>query len=63
MTLLLSNDDKVYLNFDNGPDTLLKFRPKILAEMGKRYNIEFTPTEFREFREISYHQSEFLCRK
>ena len=49
MTLLLSKDDKVFLNFDNGPDTLLKFRPKILAEMGKRYNIEFTEPELREF--------------
>jgi biopolymer transport protein ExbD len=49
MTLLLSKDDKVFLNFDNGPDTLLKFRPKVLIEMGKRYNIEFTPEELKEF--------------
>jgi biopolymer transport protein ExbD len=49
MTLLLSTDDKVFLNLDNGSDTLYKFRPKVLAEMGKRYNIEFTETELREF--------------
>lgn len=49
MTLLLSTDDRVFLNLDNGPDTLLKFRPKVLAEMGKRYNIEFTEVELREF--------------
>jgi biopolymer transport protein ExbD len=49
MTLLLSNDDRVFLNFDNGPDTLLKFRPKVLTEMGKRYNIEFTEGEKRVF--------------
>ncbi len=49
MTFLLSTDDKIFLNMDNGPDTLLKFRPKILAEMGKRYNIEFTEKELREF--------------
>jgi biopolymer transport protein ExbD len=49
MTLLLSNDDRVFLNFDNGPDTLLKFRPKILALMGGRYSIEFTNVELREF--------------
>jgi biopolymer transport protein ExbD len=49
MILLLSKDDKVFLNFDNGPDTLLKYRPKILAEMGKRYNLEFTESELREF--------------
>ncbi len=49
MTFLISVDDKVFLNMDNGPDTLLKFRPKILAEMGKRYSIDFTPQELREF--------------
>ena len=49
MTLLLSTDDRVFLNLDNGPDTLLKFRPKVLAEMGKRYNIEFTEAELRQF--------------
>ena len=49
MTFLLSVDNKVFMNFDNGPDTLLKYRPKILAEMGKRYNIEFTEGELREF--------------
>jgi biopolymer transport protein ExbD len=52
MILLLSKDDKVYLNFDNGPDTLLKFRPKILEAMGKRYNIEFTAAELREFEKF-----------
>lgn len=49
MTLLLSNDDRVFLNFDNGPDTTFKFRPKILALMGGRYSIEFTNVELREF--------------
>jgi biopolymer transport protein ExbD len=50
MTFLLSVDDKIFLNFDNGPDTLLAFRPKVLQEMGKRYNIEFTDIELREFQ-------------
>jgi biopolymer transport protein ExbD len=49
MTLLLSKDDRVFINFDNGPDTLLKYRPKILSEMGKRYGIEFNESELREF--------------
>jgi len=48
-TLLLSKDGKVLLNMDNGPDTAYKFRPKILAEMGKRYNIEFNDFELRQF--------------
>ncbi|NSW95526.1 MAG: biopolymer transporter ExbD [Bacteroidales bacterium] len=49
MTFLISADDRVFINMDNGPDTAYKFRPKILAEMGKRYNIEFTESELREF--------------
>jgi biopolymer transport protein ExbD len=52
MTLLLSKDDRVFINFDNGEDTTLKFRPKILAEMGKRYNVEFTETELKEFEKF-----------
>jgi biopolymer transport protein ExbD len=49
MTILLSKDDRVFLNFDNGHDTLLKFRPKILAMMAGRYNIEFNASELRQF--------------
>jgi Biopolymer transport protein ExbD/TolR. len=49
MTFLISNDSKVFINFDNGPDTAYKFRPKILDEIGKRYSIEFTDKERREF--------------
>lgn len=49
MTFLLSTDGKVFMNFDNGPDTLFKFRPKILVEMGKHYGIEFTEAEKRNF--------------
>jgi len=49
MTFLLGTDGKVFMNFDNGPDTILKFRPKILTEMGNRYGIEFTEEELRTF--------------
>ena len=56
MTILLSKDDKVFLNFDNysvlGQDTAVAFRPKILAEMGKIYNIEFTEAEKAEFKKF-----------
>ncbi len=50
MTFLLSKEGKVFINFDNGQDTLLAYRPKILDEMGKRYSIEFTDKERREFQ-------------
>ena len=53
MTMVLSADNKVFFNIDNGPDTILHFRPKILQEMGKRYNIEFTSQELRKFEKYS----------
>ena len=53
MTVVLSPDKRVFFNVDNGPDTILHFRPKILAEMGKRYNIEFTPQELRKFEKYT----------
>jgi biopolymer transport protein ExbD len=49
MTFLLAPDGRVFMNIDNGPDTILKFRPKVLTEMGKRYGIEFSETELRNF--------------
>ena len=52
MTFLLSPEGKVFLNMDNGPDTILKLRRKLLEEMGKRYAIEFTEKEFREFEKF-----------
>ena len=52
MTFLLSNDGKVFMNFDNGGDTLSHFRQKVLAEMGKRYGVEFTEPELREFEKF-----------
>ena len=49
MVFLLAEDGKVFMNFDNGPDTILKFRPKTLVEMGSLYGIEFTEEQQREF--------------
>lgn len=49
MTITIAKDSRVFFNVDNGPDTILHFRPKILEEMGKRYNIVFTPQELRYF--------------
>ena len=49
MTFVLSADNRVFFNVDNGQDTILHYRPRILEEMGKRYNIVFTPQELRKF--------------
>jgi biopolymer transport protein ExbD len=53
MTMVLSADGRVFFNIDNGPDTILHFRPKILEEMGKRYNIVFTPEQLRKFEKYT----------
>jgi len=53
MTFVMSADNRVFFNVDNGPDTILHFRPKILQEMGKKYNVEFTPQELRKFEKAS----------
>lgn len=49
MIIVISNEGDIFFNMDNGPDTLLKYRPKVLAEMGTRYGIEFTEEELRTF--------------
>ena len=49
MTIVMSKDDRVFFNIDNGKDTILHFKPKILEEMGKRYEVAFTPQELRKF--------------
>jgi biopolymer transport protein ExbD len=70
MTLVLSADGRVFFNVDNGSDTLLAFRPKILAAMGTRYEIEFTPEELRLFEKYPssigvpiQHMKEFFAAK
>ena len=52
MTLLISQEGKVFLNIDNGGDTLSKYRSRILTEMGKQYSVEFTPSELKEFEKM-----------
>lgn len=49
MTVLLSKDGRVFFNIDNGNDTSFHFKGKILAEMGTRYNLTFTPEEVKLF--------------
>jgi len=58
MTVLIAKDNRIFFNVDNGPDTILKFRPKILSEMGRRYGLEFTPSELRKFEKLN---SSFGC--
>jgi biopolymer transport protein ExbD len=54
MTVTISPDNRIFFNVDNGPDTILHYRPKILKEMGTRYNIEFTPEQLRKFEKGNF---------
>ncbi len=49
MTLLISEDSRVFFNFDNGNDTSLHFKGKVLNLVGERYKITFTPEEVKQF--------------
>ena len=53
MTVLIAKDNRIFFNIDNGSDTIFKFRPKILSEMGRRYGVEFTPQELRKFEKLN----------
>jgi biopolymer transport protein ExbD len=53
MTITIAKDNRVFFNVDNGQDTILHFRPKILELMGQRYSIVFTPQELRYFEKNS----------
>jgi TonB family protein len=49
LMIIIGRDGRVFLKLGNGRDTILHFRPKILENMGSRYNITFTPMELRIF--------------
>jgi biopolymer transport protein ExbD len=53
MTVVLSDDGRVFFNVDNGPDTLLQYRARILEQMGDRYGIEFTEAELNQFAKMN----------
>ena len=56
MTVVLSGDNRVFFNFDNGNDTTLHYRSKILKRMGEQYKIAFTEEELMKFEK---NQSSF----
>lgn len=49
ITLLIDKQNKVFYNVDNGLDSTTKYRRDILMDMGKRYNMTFTPDELTKF--------------
>lgn len=53
MTLLISKENKVYFNVDNGADSSNHFRVKILQRMGDYYKIKFTKKQCEKFEKMS----------
>lgn len=53
ITLVVSDSGNVFFNIDNGADTSLHLRKKLLKAMGDRYGIKFTEKELTEFERLS----------
>lgn len=49
MTIMVSKDNMVFFNVDNGIDTSEHLRGKILQAVGQQYQIKFTPAEIKKF--------------
>jgi biopolymer transport protein ExbD len=52
-TVLISKDDKVFFNVDNGKDTSQHIRAKVLQAIGSQYQIKFTPKQVKKFEGLS----------
>jgi biopolymer transport protein ExbD len=49
ITIMVSKDNLVFFNVDNGIDTSEHLRGKILQAVGQQYQIKFTPAEIKKF--------------
>jgi biopolymer transport protein ExbD len=53
VTILISKEDKVFFNVDNGTDSTEHIRAKILQAIGSQYKIKFTPKEIKKFEGLA----------
>ena len=53
ITLLISKDNKVFFNFDNGSDSTTHYRSNLLKSIGEYYKISFTEEELKKFGNLS----------
>jgi len=53
ITLLISKDNKVYFNFDNGIDSNSHMRSALLKMIGDYYKISFSKQELKKFESLS----------
>jgi biopolymer transport protein ExbD len=52
VTIFISKDNKIFFNIDNGKDSTLHVRKKLLADMGTQYNIKFTEEQLQKFDKL-----------
>ena len=53
ITLLISKESKVFFNIDNGGDSTMHIRRKVLNEMSKYYRVSFTPEQVKKFEGLA----------
>jgi biopolymer transport protein ExbD len=49
ITVLISKDDKVFFNMDNGSDSSMHVRRKLLEGIAAHYQLKFTPEQITKF--------------
>ena len=49
ITILVGKENKVFLNFDNGPDTAVLIRKEVLKKIAEQYSITFSEKELKTF--------------
>lgn len=53
MTIFISNDNKVFFNIDNGSDSSMHIRRKLLTEMANYKQVKFTDKQINLFEKLS----------
>ncbi len=53
MTIIINKDGNIFFNIDNGKDSAKHTRVDVLTEMGKQYNVKFTPKELNVFAHLA----------
>jgi len=53
MTIIINKDGNIFFNIDNGKDSAKHTRVDVLTQMGKQYNITFTPKELNYFGHLA----------
>jgi biopolymer transport protein ExbD len=53
MTIFISKDNKVFFNIDNGSDTSMHIRKKVLTDLAAYQQVTFTPEQVEMFGKLS----------